>query len=85
MKTIYKYPLEVIDSQEVELPVTAVVLSVQVQNGKPFLWALVDTTFDTEKRIIHIYGTGHPIEKVHRYVNTFQMMNGQLVFHVFQE
>lgn len=41
-KTIYKYPLDVTDVQEIKLPVGAEILTVQAQNGTLCLWALVD-------------------------------------------
>lgn len=42
MKTIYKYPLDVTDRQVIAMPEDAEILTVQVQNGKPMLWAVVD-------------------------------------------
>ena len=86
MKTIYKYPLQVTDTQEIEMPAGGMALSVQMQNGVPCLWAVVDTDAPKIKRIIHVYGTGHPMEShVHRYISTFQMQGGALVFHAFEE
>jgi hypothetical protein len=43
VKVIYKYTLEVTDEQEVKMPANAQILCVQVQHGRPTLWALVDT------------------------------------------
>lgn len=86
MKTIFKYALEVTDTQTVDLPADAVILTVQLQNGDPMLWALIDAdTTQGQTRKIHIYGTGHPIrDRLGRYLSTFQMQNGRLVFHVFE-
>lgn len=39
-KRIYKYPLEITDKQSVEMPISAEILTVQIQKEKPFLWAL---------------------------------------------
>lgn len=85
-KTIYKYPLEVTDLQELELPEGAEILTVQMQTGVPCLWALVDPTADKKCRLIRIAGTGHFLndEIEHRYIGTFQMAGGQLVFHAFE-
>ncbi len=85
-KTIYKYPLVVTDFQTVSLPVDAEILTVQTQGGNPCMWALVDPT-QTEKegRNIAIFGTGHPVNcDVIRYISTFQLYDGELVFHVFE-
>lgn len=42
MQRIYKYPIETVDQQQVKMPDGAQILTVQVQNGKPCLWAMVD-------------------------------------------
>ena len=37
------------------------------------------------RRYVEVYGTGHQIETMGReYVDTFQLMGGSLVFHVFE-
>ena len=87
MKTVFKYPLQVKDKQEIQMPVGAEILCVQVQGGTPCLWAKVDTeaAYDI-KRTIRIYGTGHHINQDEPldYIGTFQLENGVLVFHVFE-
>ena len=88
MKTIYKYPIKIIDRQTFPIPVGANILTVQVQNGNPFVWAMVDTEALTEEVSIRVYGTGHPISDRSNleYIGTFQSMyGGHLVFHVFKE
>ena len=91
-KTIYKYTLEVKDSQELCLPIGAEILCVQTQNEKPCIWALVDEGVKSETRIIEIFGTGEEIEfdasaesneKI--YIGTFQLLTGNFVGHVFEK
>jgi len=88
MKRVYKYPIDITDNQYVAMPKNAQILTAQVQNGKPCLWALVDPNAKIEERTIRIAGTGHSIsdEEACRlvYVATLQMHNGSLVFHVFE-
>lgn len=84
MQKIYKYPLLIVDEQEVEMPMGSGIMSVQMQNGQPCLWALVDTDNTPEKRKIFIRGTGHPADGMGRYISTFQMKGGELVFHAFE-
>ena len=84
METIWKYELETTDHQELELPLAAKVLTVQMQNGKPCLWALVDTEEQKAGQSICIFGTGHPVEFVGDYLGTYQLNDGALVFHVFK-
>lgn len=86
MKAIWKYPLRVTDLQAIEMPKGAQVLTAQTQNGSVCIWALVDPSEATEKRAFAVIGTGHPIEQAEqlRYVSTFQIHGGSLVFHVFE-
>ena len=83
---IWKYPLEVTDRLALTMPPDAKFLTVQMQHGKPCLWALVDETKrDTATRRIAIYGTGNPMpDEPGTYIATFQMMGGDLVFHAFE-
>lgn len=84
MRTIYKYPLLILDEQEIEMPDSANLLAVQMQNGQPCLWAHVDHSLPMVVRKIAIRGTGHPADNLGRYISTFQMKGGELVFHAFE-
>ena len=87
MRTIWKFPLETQDRQFVPMPAGATLLSVQCQHDAPQLWALVDqnpNAFLVERRI-NIYGTGHPVTEGGIFVGTYQLMDGALVFHVFDQ
>jgi hypothetical protein len=66
------------------MPEGAEILTVQMQNGEPCLWALVDAHLPTTNRKILIRGTGHDASGVGRYISTFQMKGGALVFHAFE-
>ena len=81
--TIWKYPLQLTDRQSFRMPIGALILSLQVQYEIPCLWALVDPKERTEERAFRIYGTGHPVDEIGRFLGTFQIHNGALVFHVF--
>jgi hypothetical protein len=85
---IWKWTMAVADLQTVEMPRGAQVLSVQMQGGAPQLWALVDEDARTEPRTFATYGTGNPMPEVFthgRFVDTYQMHGGSLVFHVFDQ
>jgi len=85
MRTIHKYPLQIAASQPVIMPKDAEILTIQTQAGNPCLWALVDPDNDVDMRIIEIFGTGDVIhEKRRRYISTFQIKNGESVFHAFE-
>lgn len=84
--TIYKYSIEVTDVQMVSMPIGAEILTVQVQNETPCIWALVDSNAPLENVKIRVHGTGHPVngEENLEYIGTFQLLGGRLVFHTFK-
>lgn len=85
MRTIWKYELNITDTQTLEMPKGAKILSVSNQRGKLQLWALVDDMNDLEDRDIEILATGEPVP----YANTFREFIGTVVidpfvWHVFE-
>lgn len=84
--TIWKYRLTTTDTQYAEMPKGAKILAVQMQNEVPCLWALVDPDQPKMKVKIAIFGTGHPIDERWglKYIGTYQLNGGLLVFHVFE-
>jgi hypothetical protein len=86
MKSVWKFPLAMTGIQDVEIPGTARLLSVQPQGDGVCLWALCDTTADKVKRRICIVGTGHEAPEIGSlyYISTFQLHGGALVFHAFE-
>ena len=69
------------------MPAGAKILSVQVQRDNCCIWALCDDgkNVKSEKREIAIYGTGNPIpDNPWKYISTFQLFGGDLVFHAFE-
>ncbi|MCD8178085.1 MAG: hypothetical protein LUE98_11935 [Tannerellaceae bacterium] len=58
MKTIHKFPLVVTEEQTISLPKGAVLLSSQIQNGVPILWAEVDTNAEKHAVTVKMFGTG---------------------------
>lgn len=82
---IYKYPVPIRDDFKIEMPMGAQVLTVATQNGKPYIWVLVDNNVMEELHPFKLVGTGHPSNDVSgdRYIGTFQMQNGAIVFHLF--
>ena len=83
-KEIWKWLIEP-NETAVSIPVGAEILTIQEQHGEPRLWALVDPDAEKEERSFKVYGTGQLIkEKPGKYISTFQMHKGRLVFHVFE-
>lgn len=85
MRTIWKFPVEMTDQFEILMPAGADVLTVQVQHGQPVLWAIVDPDARKIKTGFVLHGTGHPLsDKAGRYIGSFQLTGGALVFHLFE-
>jgi hypothetical protein len=84
MRRVYKYPLEITDTQSLRLPAGAEVLHVGFQGRNLMLWARVDPEAETVDRWFCVAGTGHSLPKEPLlYLGTvFHPQN--LVFHVFE-
>lgn len=86
MKRIFKYKLQTIDFQRVEMPKGAEIISIQTQFDDPCVWAIVESDNPAELRTFEIFGTGFSFddEVKRQYIGTYQLQNGFLVFHCFE-
>lgn len=96
-KTIWKFPIpyslnsmgiQFNDVFAIEMPKDATVLTAQVQGEHAFIWAMVDPKASVERRKFAMVGTGREIPQraeQWRYIGTFQLHEGGLVFHIFAE
>lgn len=86
---IFKYEIPIKDKFDLELPVYSKILSFQVQNGKPYIWVLLD-----DKQVLpllrHRYftlvGSGHEFDHhpdVMKYIGTIQL--DSFVWHLFED
>jgi hypothetical protein len=85
--TIWKYRLQLIDEQVIAMPSGAHILTIQMQNGSPHIWALVNPEKPETPRHFATYGTGHEVSAASQagdFIGTYQLINGGLVFHVFE-
>jgi hypothetical protein len=84
MRTIHKYALAIKGEQEIPMPKGATLLSVQEQRSWPILWAEVEDEADLVSRVIHCYGTGHPLPALlGPYIGTVLQHDIGLVWHFF--
>lgn len=82
---IWKYALEIGDTNLIQMPEGAEALTVQTQHGSLCLWAKVNPDVELEDRLFVIHGTGHAIKDAQEtYIGTAQMADGALVWHVFE-
>ena len=83
---IWKYELLIQDTQQVEMPWRAEILSVGNQDGNLCLWAMGDPAIGMNTRIIEIVGTGQPLQSsfpiIKKFIGTVIMK--QFVWHVFE-
>ena len=84
MKTIWKYEIQTTNVQTIDMPTGATILCVQIQDGVPCIWAMVESKHGSlEMRTIVIYETGYQIDRPDlRYIGTYQ--DDIFVFHVFE-
>lgn len=85
MKTIWKYELESGATQSIWMPGHANILDVQMQDGRPVLWALVDPTIPDEERRFQLVLIGEEVSNLEYpgYIGSFQA--GPEVWHLFEE
>lgn len=89
-KTIWKYELGTADRIGVTMPKGAQILKVANQYEEDItfcIWALVDPDNEPETRTFRVYGTGHKIipEGEQKYIGSYFLKKGNLVFHVFEQ
>lgn len=85
MNVIWKYTVQG-PRVTVEMPEGAQILSLQVQDNQPQIWALVDPSKPTVKRYFCAYPTGAAFDATAlTYIGTFLINGGTLVFHIFEQ
>lgn len=87
MRTVWKYQLGWTGLHELSLPAGAEILSVQLQDDTPTIWALVHTDATHITRRFLVTGTGWDIDREvsHRplrHVGTWQ--DNGFVWHLFE-
>lgn len=83
MRTIYKYPLEITDHQEISIHAGAELLDIQVQNGSIYLWCMVNPNQSMRKYYFRVLGTGQPIESEFNVPYLATVQTGRFVWHIF--
>lgn len=85
---IFKYEISIKEKFDLELPSHSKILSFQLQNGKPYIWVLLDENKVLKHRYFTIVGTGHEFDyhpDIMKYIGTIQMNQGALVWHLFED
>jgi hypothetical protein len=80
---IFKYSLDLVEKQKIEMPTNAKILSVQDQRGTICIWAEVGDYTETG-RTFRIVGTGHQIpDESLNFIATVQQ--GDFVWHIYEQ
>lgn len=85
-KTIWKFDIPFQDEFTLQMPMGAELLTIQTQHNFPKIWAIVEPNATVDNRTFRTIGTGHfmPEGKIGIYIGTYQIHQGDLVFHVFE-
>lgn len=82
MKTIFKYPIEITNIQEVKLPVGFKVIHVGLDpNNTSCIWCEVDTNKELIRQTVYVVGTGHKLPPDAYHVGSF--LQRVFVWHVY--
>lgn len=86
MITMYKYQFEFAKEVTIEMPDGPTMLSVQLQNGVPSMWAMVNTDNAPKSYKLACYWTGEEITNADqlRFIGTVQAADN-LVWHIFEQ
>jgi len=88
MRTIWKFPVLKSGYQELYMPESAEILTVDTIDNRPYVWALVDPEAPKVYRKFCTFMTGEEMpEKRYNcsYIGTYQLTIGQLyVIHLFE-
>lgn len=84
-QTIWKFPLETVDEQQIEIPIVHKFLYVDNQYDRVALWAQVEPMMETTYKTIIMHGTGHAVKENEHYIGSCILQNGRLdfVWHVY--
>lgn len=87
MITVWKYTLDEWQTGpfSLNIPLGGRILDLQMQDGSPAIWVLVNTEREKQQRHFLVVGTGHPITDLTtdpKHVGTFQW--GFFVGHLFE-
>lgn len=84
--TVWKFPVHLADSFEVEMPHGSKFLHLDVQRDNPAMWFLVNPHSPPVSRVFHLVGTGDASEGLDQctHLGSFLLDNGTFVFHLFE-
>ena len=86
MKRIFLYDLEVIETQTIILPVSAIIISIKERANCLVLYALIDDEEkETKSHTIRIVRTGHPFMDSDECTYLGTVSQYTFVWHIFEK
>lgn len=86
MSAIWKFSLPTAPmSYYLEIPKGAQLLSVRVQFGRPYVWAVVDPEAESESRKVISVMTGSSTGQLGPYIGSALLDAGGFVLHYFED
>jgi len=83
---VWKFEIPECDAFNINAPGEIKWLDAQVEHGIPFVWGVVSTDSPPISHVLFLRGTGHPFTgQEGDHIGSFQLDNGALVFHLFEE
>lgn len=83
---VYKYQLDFLERQTINLPKGATVLDVQCQGRRICLWALINPDEEgCDKFTYRVFGTGRDLPDMGNLIFVATVQDGPFVWHVFRE
>ena len=84
-ETIWKFPLHIVEHQQVEIPGPGVLLDIQFQGPQLCMWVGVTPGRPRAVHNLCVVGTGMPMPNFKvRHLRTVQQPGTPFVWHVFQ-
>lgn len=85
MTEIWKYTLGASDTLYIRMPQNAHALSVAVQKEIPCLWVIVHPENELQPVRVKVLMTGQKfqLDTLDTFVGTYQLFDGDLIYHVF--
>jgi len=84
-RVIWKYTFGVTDKFTIIMPFGTKILYVDTQRDVPCMWVEVKLSQIATERKFKLFGTGHEVDGELTYLGSFQLRNGDLVFHLYEE
>jgi len=82
MQRIWKYEIPLTEEFKLDIPYGKTIVSIDVVDGKPYMWVLVWDGNPPEEHEFELHPTGADVDSDRIYKGTFRIAD--VVFHLFE-